>query len=634
MSSNKSHESKKNPNDTMKILIATDIHLGFEYNKKRGQETEDSITTFEEILQYGIKYNVDFILLGGDLFHDAKPSQTVMIKCMELLRKYCLGNREIKIQFLSDPEIVFRHCAYKVVNYEDPNINISMPVFSIHGNHDDPSFGAVGSMDLLSVSGLVNYFGKSTDLTKLTIAPIVIKKGETHVALYGLSYMNDQRLSRLLKDFKLDMLRPMELQDCFNIFVIHQNRSPWSEHGYVPQGKLPEFINLVIWGHEHECRITPEHIPETTYYVSQPGSSIATSLCEGEAKPKHIGILNVNKMDFKLQSIKLQTVRPFIFDNLIIQDKDIPIQNNESRSASVYNFVDNYIENELIPKASIQLSGHPKQPILPLLRLRIFYSSEDEIFDQNKLVQKYCDEVANPMDMIVFRKKRVVSKNAKTNLTDFGDEFEEMAQILCYEANKDWNKTVQGGIKKHFSLEENRDKLTVLTVNGLNEALNRFVDAGDIDAFKDIVNHQIKKTIAHLETCEVDTVESICNEIKNFRNNRMQEEEEETIEIRKFFNNAKGRTQKGFEINTNKDIDISDEDEDRNTMPTTKGGRGRGHGRGRGKASTKTSTISTTHLSAKKLGKKMDQNIRENYMKLLDTTKKNKPKEIVIDDSD
>lgn len=36
MSPNKGHESKKNPNDTMKILIATDIHLGFEYNKKRG----------------------------------------------------------------------------------------------------------------------------------------------------------------------------------------------------------------------------------------------------------------------------------------------------------------------------------------------------------------------------------------------------------------------------------------------------------------------------------------------------------------------------------------------------------------------------------------------------------------------
>ena len=25
------------------------------------------------------------------------------------------------------------------MNYEDPNYNISIPVFSIHGNHDDPA---------------------------------------------------------------------------------------------------------------------------------------------------------------------------------------------------------------------------------------------------------------------------------------------------------------------------------------------------------------------------------------------------------------------------------------------------------------------------------------------------------------
>ena len=32
-------------------------------------------------------------------------------------------------------------CLYRfpVVNYEDPNYNISIPVFSIHGNHDDPA---------------------------------------------------------------------------------------------------------------------------------------------------------------------------------------------------------------------------------------------------------------------------------------------------------------------------------------------------------------------------------------------------------------------------------------------------------------------------------------------------------------
>ena len=29
--------------------------------------------------------------------------------------------------------------SFASVNYEDPNYNIDIPVFSIHGNHDDPT---------------------------------------------------------------------------------------------------------------------------------------------------------------------------------------------------------------------------------------------------------------------------------------------------------------------------------------------------------------------------------------------------------------------------------------------------------------------------------------------------------------
>ncbi|PBC33090.1 double-strand break repair protein MRE11 [Apis cerana] len=617
---------KTNPDDSIKILIATDIHLGFEYNKKRGQQSEDSFITFEEILQYGKEYEVDFILLGGDLFHDTKPSQTAILRCMELLRKYCLGTKEIKIQFLSDPEVIFRHCAYKTVNYEDPNLNISMPIFSIHGNHDDPSFGAIGSMDLLSVSGLINYFGKWTDLTKINIPPLIIKKGETHIALYGLSYINDQRLSRLLRDFKIDMLRPTEITDCFNIFVLHQNRAKHDEYTYIPQNKLPKFLNLIIWGHEHECRITPEFIPDVEYFISQPGSSIATSLCEGESKPKHIGILTVNKMKFKLQKLKLQTVRPFIFDNLILKDEEIPKNYAERLSESVFKFIDNYIQNELMPKAALQLSGHPKQPILPLLRLRIFYNSDEEIFDEIKLTQKYCDEVANPMDIVIFRKQKNVNK--KSNFSNsLEDDFEDIAQVFNFDDDeKNWNKTVQGGIKKHFSLKENKDKLTVLTVNGLNEALNRFVNMADLDAFKGIVNHQMNKTITHLETCEVDTSESIRNEIKNIRDKRIEEEKEDTM-IQTVFNNVKNQAE-CFEIDS--DINLSDEDEKKNMIPKTK----RGERSTRGRSSrgdygrNKTKEITAKKISSKIDGiekrktKKQDQNILENYME----SKKNKIK--------
>jgi double-strand break repair protein MRE11 len=45
-------------------------------------------------------------------------------------------------------------------------------------------------------------------------------------------------------------------------------------------------IKLVVWGHEHDCRIWPEKVAEKDYYITQPGSSVATSLAPGEAKPK------------------------------------------------------------------------------------------------------------------------------------------------------------------------------------------------------------------------------------------------------------------------------------------------------------------------------------------------------------
>lgn len=28
--------------------------------------------------------------------------------------------------------------SFPAINYEDPNFNVGIPVFSIHGNHDDP----------------------------------------------------------------------------------------------------------------------------------------------------------------------------------------------------------------------------------------------------------------------------------------------------------------------------------------------------------------------------------------------------------------------------------------------------------------------------------------------------------------
>jgi len=54
---------------------------------------EDTYKTFEEILFLAQEKNVDFILLGGDLFHDSKPTPRCIHDCTSLIRKYCMGDR-------------------------------------------------------------------------------------------------------------------------------------------------------------------------------------------------------------------------------------------------------------------------------------------------------------------------------------------------------------------------------------------------------------------------------------------------------------------------------------------------------------------------------------------------------------
>lgn len=562
------------PEDTINILVATDIHLGFNYSKKKGGHSDDSFITFEEILKYGRDNEVDFILLGGDLFHDTKPSQTTLLKCVELLRKYCLGTRECKLQFLSDSELVFRHCAQKHVNYEDPNLNISMPIFTIHGNHDDPSFGTVGSIDILSATGFVNYFGKWTDLTRVVIPPIILKKRNTHVALYGLSYINDQRLSRLYRDEKVELLRTNEMET-FNIFVLHQNRVKHGDYAFVPEGKLHKFLNLVIWGHEHECRISPEFNAEGGYHISQPGSSIATSLCEGESKPKHVGLLKINKNQFKMKSLKLKSVRPYIFDNIILSDHDIKIENHVSKADSVTQYVDRYIENELMPKVAQLLTDYPNQPHQPLIRLRVFYENDDEQFDTLSLAQKYCDEVANPMEMIIFRKIKKGEK-IKSAISDGNEDLDDISELFQGDLEKNWDSTVSEGIKKYFDKEENKDKLMALTVTALNEALNRFVERNDLDAFRNVVRDQMKRTIEYVKAQDTKMPQEINKEIKNFREKRFLEEQEEQNYVLQALNNPTEKSSSRSAQQTRLQDLTNDSDENNEDLTSTSKGRGRG----------------------------------------------------------
>ena len=121
--------------NTFRILLVTDTHLG--YQETNEIRCYDSFNAFDEALSIGNEYHCDMVLHSGDLYHQNRPSRFCRIQAAKILRKHCLGNKPIHFQIVSDQSRSF--VGNQHVNFEDPNYNISLPMFIIHGNHDDPA---------------------------------------------------------------------------------------------------------------------------------------------------------------------------------------------------------------------------------------------------------------------------------------------------------------------------------------------------------------------------------------------------------------------------------------------------------------------------------------------------------------
>ena len=55
---------------------------------------------------------------------------------------------------------------------------------------------------------------------------------------------------------------------------------------------------------------------DKSFSLIQPGSSVATALSEGESKKKHAVLFEILGDKFRLVNYPLETVRPFIHDNV------------------------------------------------------------------------------------------------------------------------------------------------------------------------------------------------------------------------------------------------------------------------------------------------------------------------------
>uniref|UniRef100_A0A914CAC5 Mre11 DNA-binding domain-containing protein n=1 Tax=Acrobeloides nanus TaxID=290746 RepID=A0A914CAC5_9BILA len=459
---------------TVKILVASDIHAGYG-ELKQPNIRNDSFEAFREVLKYGIEHEVDFVLLGGDLFHENNPSRETQLEVVRSIRKYCFNNKDVPIEFVSDPSVNFQHSSFSTVNYEDPNINVGMPIFTIHGNHDDLSGKGLTSLDLLHEAGLVNLFGKFNDVDKIEVSPILLRKRETKIALYGISSQRDDRLCRAFMQENVKFLRPTDDPDSwFNILVLHQNRPRRSTSrttgSYLPVKYIPAFMDLVIWGHEHESIIEPQYFAPNDsgdgFYIIQPGSTVATSLSKEETVPKHCAIISVRE-DRKFQSkpIRLATPRQIFVEELILDNPPRKLPKTTVRQP-------NMLDEEIISKKIEEIlteaknSRGPRQPPLPLVRLKVVYSGawlNIPPINGRKFGMRYSDRVANPLDMISVRTIRPEKPR-----DDLDGPISDRAKEEC--AN------IDDMINKYFSTCDIKHKMDVLTDALMTRSLKEYAN--------------------------------------------------------------------------------------------------------------------------------------------------------------
>ena len=249
---------------------------------------------------------------------------------IEVLRNHCLGDREVGMEIISDQSATL-HGNYRSVNWEDANYNVQLPVFAIHGDHDDPGGeGGLSALDLLASANLLNYFGKVPNAESIALSPLLIRKGSTQVALYGLGHMPDDQLMRSLERQQFAVSRPAEAPDSwFNIMALHQNRAKTSaaSAGAVQASKLPKCMDLVIWGHERDSNVGSgsdgvEEVKDVQFQVLQPGSMVAADLVDADVKPKHVALLQILGDNWKLESLPLQTVRPFLLREVVLEQHE------------------------------------------------------------------------------------------------------------------------------------------------------------------------------------------------------------------------------------------------------------------------------------------------------------------------
>ncbi|KAF8895902.1 Mre11 DNA-binding presumed domain-containing protein [Gymnopilus junonius] len=356
--------------------------------------------------------------------------------------------------------------------------------------------------------------GEASSSSGIMVRPVLLRKGTTRLGLYGIGNVKDQRMHFELRSNRVKMFMPRDKDKWFNMLLLHQNRVKHGPQEFVPEGMFDDSVDLVVWGHEHDCRIVPEPVAGKNYYITQPGSSVATSLADGEAIEKHVALLQIQGKEFKLTPIPLRTVRPFVIEQVVLNEvaEEEGVDLNDQMSitkylkAKVNALIDqaNQLWDERNAKAVEE--GEPELPrMLPLVRLKVDTTGVTETSNPIRFGQEFQGRIANPRDLLTFhRSKRsaAASSNSKSGLDVDQPELSIDDPTLSV-SEKLARVRVGTLVREYLAAQE----LQLLGEGGMSDAIQMFVEKDDTHAIQAHVTKALKvlmKNVQPTEDIEVD----------------------------------------------------------------------------------------------------------------------------------
>lgn len=253
------------------FVHAADLHLGYsQYGLEARREDFDK--AFQELVDKTIELKPDFMIIAGDLFHHARPSNVTLenaIKSFSRLRE------------------------------------AGIPVLTVDGSHDSAPNVVTGTiLNPLDSAGLIYHLPRHEG---------ACWRKPDCCYVYGVPNFRTRRKTEELLPAFMEKDKPAPDPDLFNIFVFHMaldipSLTPPYMEAEAPPELLPEGFNYYAAGHVH----VPHKRKFKTGLLVYSGSTETVNYAEAKNDKGFYYVEVDEKGTVSLQFIRLESPRRFV----------------------------------------------------------------------------------------------------------------------------------------------------------------------------------------------------------------------------------------------------------------------------------------------------------------------------------